>query len=289
MSTSSSEQKPAVVLIHGMWMTPRSWDHCVDHYTDRGYRAIAPGWPGIDKEPEEIRRDPSALKGLGIKKCVDHYEQIIRGLDRPPIIIGHSFGGLFTQLLLDRGLGAAGVAIGTAPPKGVIVLPQSTLRAALPALKNPFNRDGVAPLTPEQFHRRFTNTLSRNESDAIYQQHYIPGTNRAFFEAAFANMSRNSPAAINFRNPARPPLLLLVGGADHISPPALNKKLLKLHRRAPSATESKEYPGRPHFMAGLDGWEEIADDALNWALEHARTGAAQPAAEVAERAPTSPT
>jgi pimeloyl-ACP methyl ester carboxylesterase len=269
-----SAESPTVVLIHGMWMTPRSWDNWVDHYADRGYRAIAPGWPGV-KDPEEMRRDPSALKGLGIKKVVDSYEETIRGLDRPPIIIGHSFGGLFTQLLLDRGLGAAGVAIGTGAPKGVLLLPASTLRSALPALKNPFNRNGLCPLTPKQFRYRFTNTLGQGESDAIYREHYIPGTNRAFFEAAFANMSRNSPAAANYENPARAPLLLLCGGADHISPPSVNKTLLKLQSKAPSATELKVYPGRPHFMAGLDGWEELADYALNWALEHSRSGAAQ--------------
>ena len=266
---------PTIILIHGMWMTPRSWDNWIDHYTDRGYRAIGPGWPGIDKEPEEIRRDPSPLKGLGIEECVEHYDQIIRGLDRPPIIIGHSFGGLFTQLLLDRGLGAAGVAIGTGPPKGVIVLPPSTLRAAVPALKNPFNRNGLAPLSPKQFQWRFTNTLTREESDAIYREQYIPGTNRAFFQAAFANLAPNSPAKVTFSSPSRPPLLLIVGGDDHISPPALNKTLLKLQRRAPSATESKEYPGRTHLTAGMDGWEEVADYALNWALEHAVTAKAE--------------
>jgi pimeloyl-ACP methyl ester carboxylesterase len=256
-----------IVLIHGMWMTPRSWDAWVDHYIDRGYRAIAPGWPGV-KDPEETRRDPSGLEGLGIKKIVDHYDAIIRKLDRPPIIIGHSFGGLTTQLLLDRGLGAAGVTIGTAPPKGILLLPLSTLRSALPGLKNPFNRDGLAPLTKDQFRYRFTNTESQVDSDRIYDEHYIPGTNRAFFEDAFANLVPNSPAQIDFQNPSRPPLLIIAGGVDHISPLAVNRKLVKLQGRAPSATELKEYPGRPHFMAGLDGWEEIADYALNWALEH---------------------
>jgi pimeloyl-ACP methyl ester carboxylesterase len=257
-----------VVLIHGMWMTPRSWDAWIDHYSSRGYPAIAPGWPGV-KDPEETRRDPSALKGLGLTRIVDHYDKIIRELDRPPIIVGHSFGGLTTQLLLDRGLGAAGVAIGTAPPKGIIVLPPSTLRSAFPGLKNPLNRNGLAPLSPRQFRWRFTNTLSQPESDRIYNEHYIPGTNRAFFDAL------GSPAAINFSNPQRAPLLLLVGEKDHISPPALNNKVLKLQSRAPSATASKEYTARTHFMAGMDGWEEIADDALNWALAQVKTPTAQ--------------
>jgi pimeloyl-ACP methyl ester carboxylesterase len=272
----SAETQP-IVLIHGMWMTPRSWDYWVDHYADRGYRAIAPGWPGV-KDPAETRRDPSALRGLGIKTTMDYYEELIHGLGRKPIIIGHSFGGLFAQLLLDRGLGAAGVAIGTAAPKGIQVLPASTLRASFPALKNPFNRDGLCPLTKNQFRWRFTNTVSQEESDRIYEEHYIPGTNRAFFEAAFSNVSRNTPAAVNYENPARGSLLLICGTEDRISPPAVNSKLVKLQSKNPSATELKVYPGRPHFMAGLDGWEELADTALNWSLEHMESRVTQPAA-----------
>jgi pimeloyl-ACP methyl ester carboxylesterase len=252
-----------VVLIHGMWMTPKSWDRWIEHCTARGLRTFAPGWPGV-KDPEETRKDPSGLKGLRLKAIVDHYDAIIRDLNRPPIIIGHSFGGLTAQLLLDRGLGVAGVAIGTAPPKGILLLPLSTLRSSFPALKNPFNRDGLAELSPQQFRYRFTNTVSEEESNRMYEEQYIPGTNRAFFDAL------SSAAAINFDNPARPPLLLIAGSEDHISPLSLNRKLVKLQRRAPSATELKEYDGQPHAMAALDKWRELADDALNWALEHAR-------------------
>jgi pimeloyl-ACP methyl ester carboxylesterase len=259
-----------IVLIHGMWMTPRSWDDWVDHYRDRGYKAIAPGWPGV-KDPEETRRDPSGLKGLSLPQMVDHYEQVIRGLDRPPIIIGHSFGGLTTQLLLSRGLGAAGVAIGTAPPKGILVLPLSTLRSSLPALKNPFNRDGLCPLSLQQFQYRFTNTLSEDDSKRIYDEHYIPGTNRAFFDAL------SSRASVEAGMAARPPLLLIAGSLDHISPIPLNRKVQKLQSKAPSPTALKTYTGRTHFMAGMDGWEEIADYALNWAVEHQPApGASEP-------------
>ena len=262
-----SAERPTVVLIHGMWMTPRSWDGWIDHYRDRGYDAIAPGWPGV-KDPEQTRRDPSGLKGLRLTGIVDHYESVIRGLERPPIIIGHSFGGLTAQLLLDRGLGAAGVAIGTAPPKGILVLPLSTLRAGFPALKNPFDRNGLCPISEKQFQWRFTNTLGREESDRIYDEHCIPGTNRPFFDAL------GSAAAVDSGRAMRPPLLLVAGSEDHISPLALNRKIVKLQGKASSATELKEYPGRTHFMAGMDGWEEIADDALNWALEHQQARAA---------------
>ena len=258
-----------VVLIHGMWMTPRSWDNWVDHYRDRGYKAIAPGWPGV-KDPKETRRDPSGLEGLGLRKIVDHYDSIIRELDRPPIIMGHSFGGLITQLLLNRGLGAAGVTIGTAPPNGVVILPVSTLRSSLPALKNPLNRNGLAGLSPKQFRYRFTNTLGAQESDAIYREHYIPGTNRAFFDVLFSK----SAAGVDWANARRAPLLLIAASLDHISPIPLNRTLLERHGRAASATELKEYAGKTHYMAGMDGWEEIADYALNWALEHQQAPAA---------------
>jgi len=258
-----------VVLIHGMWMTPRSWDNWVDHYRDRGYKAIAPGWPGV-KDPDETRNDPSALRGLGVARMVDHYDSIIRELDRPPIIIGHSFGGLITQLLLNRGLGSAGVAIGTAPPNGVRILPLSTLRASIPALKNPLNRNGLAGLSPKQFRWRFTNTLSQQESDAIYREQYIPGTNKAFFDAVFSK----SAAGVDWANPKRAPLLLISASLDHISPIALGRTIVKLYSKAPSKTELKEYVGRTHYTAGMDGWEEVADYALNWALEHQRAPAA---------------
>jgi pimeloyl-ACP methyl ester carboxylesterase len=261
-----------------MWMTLRSWDNWVDHYADRGYRAIAPGWPGV-KDPEETRLDPSALKGLRLEQIVDHYEQAIRVLDQPPILIGHSFGGLTAQLLLNRGLGAAGVAIGTAPPKGILVLPPSTLRAGFPALKNPFNPNGLCPISPKQFRWRFTNTLSRPESDRIYAEQYIPGSNRPFFDALGA------AAAVDTGRAQRAPLLLIAGSADHISPVPLNRKILKLQSKAPSATELKEYPGRTHYMAGMDGWEEIADYALNWAVEHRR---APPASEPLSSSAPSP-
>jgi pimeloyl-ACP methyl ester carboxylesterase len=278
MSTPASDSASAetIVLIHGMWMTPLSWEAWVNHYTDRGHRVLAPAWPGLDQDPAELRRDPSPLRGIDITNVVDHYEKIIRGLDRPPIIIGHSFGGLFAQLLLDRGLGAAGVALSTGAPKGVLKLPLSTLRSAWPALGNPANLKKETPLTPKQFHWCFTNALSRDESDQVYGRYYIPGSARPFFQAGFANFNPNAKTKVNYRNPARAPLLLVTGTEDRICPPSVNESNFKQQRKAPSATEHKEYPGRSHWP-GQDGWEELADYMLNWTTKHARAGAAKPA------------
>ena len=191
--------EPPIVLIHGMWMTPLSWEHWAARYRERGHQVLAPAWPGLEGEPEEIRRDPSPLEGLSIPDVIDHYEQIIRELDAPPIIIGHSFGGLFAQLLLDRGLGSAGAALGTGAPKGVLRLPYSTIRAAWTALHNPLGKNNIAPLTPEQFHWCFTNSLSREDSDAVYERYYIPGSARPFFQAGYANFNPNAATKVDYR------------------------------------------------------------------------------------------
>jgi pimeloyl-ACP methyl ester carboxylesterase len=257
-----------IVLIHGMWMTPLSWEHWAERYRSQGHTVIAEAWPGLDREPEELRRDPSPLHNLGITDVVDHYDKLIRGLDSPPIVIGHSFGGLFTQLLSDRGLGAANVALGTAAPKGVLKLPLSTLRASWPALRNPFGKSNDVPLTRKQFHWCFTNALSREASDAVYDRYYIPGSARPFFQAGYANFNPNAVTKVDFRNPNRPPLLLATGAEDRIGPPSVNEATWKKQRQAPSASDHKEYPGRCHYP-GQDGWEEVADYLLAWTTEHA--------------------
>src|SRR5438067_13129950 len=142
---------PPILLIHGLWLTPRSWEGWKARFESRGHEVLAPAWPRMQGDVEDIRRDPSSLNGLGVAEITDHYAEIIRGLERPPIVMGHSFGGLVTELLLDRGLGAAGVAISPAPIMGVLRLPIAELRAAFPALRSPANRSKTVELTPEQF------------------------------------------------------------------------------------------------------------------------------------------
>jgi pimeloyl-ACP methyl ester carboxylesterase len=257
-----------IVLVHGMWMTALSWEHWAQRYRDQGHDVLAPAWPGLEGEPEQIRRDTTPLKGLSVTDIVDHYDRIIRELEQPPIIIGHSFGGLFTQLLADRGLGSAAVALNTGAPKGVLKLPLSTLRASWPALRNPFGKNNAVPLTRDQFHWCFTNALSREESDSVYDRYYIPGSARPFFQAGYANFNPNAATKVDYRNADRPPLLLATGTEDRICPPSVNEANFKKQRQAPRATEHKEYPGRCHYP-GQDGWEEVADYALSWAAERA--------------------
>ena len=162
------------MLIHGLWVTPRSWEKWVEHYQGRGYRVLAPAYPGFEVEVEALNADPTPIETLTVTAVVEHLEQHRRRIDQPPIIMGHSAGGLFTQILLDHGYGAAGVAIDSAPAEGVRVTPVSQIRSLFPVLKNPANRHKAVGFTPEQFHYAFATTLSREESDKVYQRYHIP-------------------------------------------------------------------------------------------------------------------
>jgi alpha-beta hydrolase superfamily lysophospholipase len=263
-----------VLLIHGLWMNPRSWEHWIERYSAQGYKVLAPAWPGLEGEVEKVRRDASAVRGVGVKEVVDHYARVIAGLDRPPILMGHSFGGAFVQLLLDRGLGSAGVAIDSAQVKGVLPLPLSAVRAALPVLRSPANKGKAIGLTPEQFHYAFTNNLTAEDSRAVYDRYHVPGPARVLFQGAFANFNPRAATRVDFRNSTRAPLLFLAGGNDHTVPASVNKANARLYRKSSAVTDYHEFPGRSHFTAGEPGWEEVADFALSWAVGHAADHAA---------------
>jgi pimeloyl-ACP methyl ester carboxylesterase len=262
-----------IVLIHGLWMTPRSWEHWKERYESRGHEVITPPWPGLEVEVEALRADPTPLAGLGFQKVTDHLEGIIRGLDRPPIIMGHSMGGGVTQLLIDRGCGVAAVGIAPATVKGVYDFPLSTIRATLPVLGNPFSRDKATPITKKQFHYNFANTLSREESDTLWERYAVPAANKMLFDLATANFNRNAPTKVDFNKPDRAPYLALAFGEDHVVPPPAACSNAKKYKSGTVAYT--RFPGRPHFP-GAPGWEEPADYALDWATEQAakRTGAA---------------
>jgi pimeloyl-ACP methyl ester carboxylesterase len=261
-------QPNSIVLINGLWMTALSWENWVKRYTDRGFRVVAKSWPGMDIDINELRRNSAPIARLGITEIVDHYERGIRGLDLAPIIIGHSFGGLITQILIDRGLGAAGVAIAPAPVKGIIFLPFSTLRVSFPALSNPANNHRALPLSPEQFHYAFTNNLSEEESLTVYNRYAVPGPDHVLFQAAFANFNPHAASAVDFQNNDRAPLLLISGGVDHVSPASVVEANSKLYRKTKAVTEYKNFPERTHYTLGQEGWEKVADYALEWALRH---------------------
>jgi pimeloyl-ACP methyl ester carboxylesterase len=262
-----------IVLIHGLWVTPRSWEKWVERYEGQGYRVLTPAYPGLEVEVEALREDPSPIEALTVPAVVEHLEGVLGGLERPPIIMGHSFGGTFTQILLDHGYGAAGVAIDSVPTEGIRVVPVSQIRASFPVLRNPANRHRAVGFTPEQFHYAFTNTLSEEESNEVYERLQIPAPGRFVWDGVLANFTPgHQDTYVNFSNEDRAPLLFIAGGEDNIMPPAVNQSNAKHYRHVKSPTDYKEFEGRSHYtVIGGEGWEEVADYALEWATEHART------------------
>ncbi len=260
-----------IVLVHGFWVTPRSWEHWKTRYEARGYRVLTPAYPGFEVEVEALRADPSAVEALTVPAIVEHLEAVVGGLDAPPIIMGHSAGGAFTQILLDHGFGACGVAINSAPTEGVLVAPWSQVRSTFPVLKNPANRHKAVGFTPEQWRYAFTNTFTEEESLALYERYHIPASGRILWGSVLANVQPGHQETwVDYHNDKRAPLLFMAGSEDHLMPPKVQRSNAK-HYKSDTLTEVKEYEGMAHLMPAQAGWEQVADDALAWAAEHART------------------
>ncbi|MCB7135348.1 alpha/beta hydrolase [Cellulosimicrobium marinum] len=274
-ATPGGARPDTVVLVHGLWMTPRSWEGWVAHYEAKGMRVLTPGYPGFEIEVEALRENPQVIAELTVPETVDHLAGVIEALDAPPIIMGHSFGGTLTQLLLGRGLGAAGVVVDSAPPEGVRVTPPSQARSLFPALRNPANRHRAVGFTPEEFHYAFTNTLSAEESLAVWERYAIPAPGAWVWDyGLIANFKPGHQETWVDFSVDRAPLLFVAGEKDHIMPPSVNRSNAKHWEKSPALTEYVELEGRDHWTCAAPGWEAVADLALDWALEHARTPAA---------------
>ncbi len=260
-----------IVLIHGLWMTPRSWEHWVPHYEAKGYRVLTPTYPGFEVEVEALRENAEPIATATVPATVAQIAGVINELDRPPILMGHSFGGTLTQLLLDRGLGACGVVIDSAPTEGVRVTPPSQIKSLFPILKHPANRHKAVGFTPEEFHYAFANTLSPEDSAKVYERYHIPAPgNWVWAYGLIANFKPGHQETwVNYKNEFRAPLLFIAGGDDNIMPPKVNKSNAK-HYKGNTVTDYHEIPGRSHWTCGEPGWEEVADYALEWAVANAR-------------------
>lgn len=257
-----------IVLIHGFWVTPRSWEHWITHYERRGFRVLAPAYPGFEVEVEALNADPSPIEALTVPQIIDHLEGVIGALETPPIIMGHSAGGVFTQILLDHGHGAAGVAINSAPTEGVKRVPLSQIRATFPVLKNPANRHRAVGLTEEQWHYAFANTLGEEESRALYERYHVPASGSIFWGSALANIHPGKDDTyVDYANDDRAPLLFIAGTHDNLMPPSIQRSNAK-HYTSDTVTEIREFEG-PHLLPAAPGWETVADEALDWALAHA--------------------
>ncbi len=245
-----------IVLIHSLWLSADSWQGWIDRYRAAGHIVHAPAWPA----------DP----GVGLGEAVAHFDAFIRALPDPPIVIGHSMGGLITQLLVDRGLGRAGVAIAPSKPRGVLRVPLSMWRSLWPVLRDPRNRRREVPISPAHFHYAFANTVSRTESDRWHGRLAIPAPGRVIFDVCTADFMVKAKAAnvIDFARSDRAPLLLIAGDRDHMMPESKVYENFIRYRRSPAPTDFKVFHGRSHLINVLEGWEEVADHAVAWTSRH---------------------
>lgn len=259
--------KSPIVFIHGLWMHSGTWQPWMQYFTEHGYTCYNPDWPGDGATVEASRANPGPIADHRLREVVDGYVKAIESLSQPPILIGHSFGGLIVQILLGEGKGVAGIAIDPAPIKGVWQLPWSALKASSPVLGNPFNISKAVSLTYSQFRYAFANTLPEDEARQLYDRWTVPSPARPLFQVAFATMNPSAENKVNTSNEARGPLLITSGDKDHIVPPVLCKAAWKKYAKSKAVTDFKSFEGRGHSLAIDHGWKEIAEYGLKWLEE----------------------
>jgi pimeloyl-ACP methyl ester carboxylesterase len=253
-----------VLFIHGLWLHATSWEPWAHLFRDAGYEPHAPGWPGDGDTVEASRANPESIAGHGIDDVTKHFAGIIDGLPSPPILIGHSFGGMIAQKLLGQDRAVAAIAIDAAQIKGVLPVPLSALKATLPVFKNPANKDRAVSLTAEQFRFAFASAVSERESQELYEHWTIPAPGRPLFEAAAANFNPHSPAQVATGNQNRGPLLLIAGGKDNTVPESVTRATLRQYRHSEAVTDILEFGDRSHSLTIDSGWREVADACLTW-------------------------
>jgi non-heme chloroperoxidase len=253
-----------VVFVHGLWLLPASWDRWVGLFEEAGYVGVTPGWPDDPQTVAEAREHPEVFAGKGIGEIADYEAAIIRRLDRKPVIIGHSFGGLLTMILAGRGLAAASVAISPAPFRGVLPLPLPALRTASVALRNPANWNRAVPLSYEQFRYSFANVVGEDEAKELYLGYSVAGPGEPLFQAASANINPWTEAAVDSTNPDRGPMLIISADSDHTVPWAISNAAYHKQQHNPGVTEIVKMAGRGHSLTIDAGWQEVAEKALEF-------------------------
>jgi non-heme chloroperoxidase len=261
---ANSTGSTPVVFVHGLWLLPSSWDRWADLFRDAGYAPLTPGWPDDPETVEEAKANPEVFAHKTIGQVADHFEAVIRSLARKPAVIGHSFGGLLTQILAGRGCSAVSVAIDPAPFRGVLPLPISALRAGSPVLANPANRNRAVPLTYDQFRFAFANAVDEDEAKELYETYAVPAPGAPLFQAAAANLNPWTEAKVDTENPDRGPLLIISGEKDNTVPWSIANASYKRQERNEGVTEITEIQGRGHALTIDGGWREVAETALTF-------------------------
>ena len=264
VDAANASGRTPVVFIHGLWLLPSSWQAWTDVFEQAGFAPVAAGWPDDPETVAEARAHPEVFAGKKVGQVADHVVDVIGQLTKKPAVIGHSFGGLMAQIVAGRGLSAAAVGIDPAPYRGVLPLPVSALRSAMPALRNPLNWSRAVTLTPKQFGYGWTNALGDDESAHLYETYHVAAPGEPLFQAAAANFNPWTQAKVDTTNPERGPLLLTAGARDHTVPPAIVNAMFKRQRRNPGVTEVVTIPNRGHSLTIDSGWREVADTALTF-------------------------
>jgi pimeloyl-ACP methyl ester carboxylesterase len=262
--------KQPVVFVHGLWLLPSSWDRWARAFERAGFTALTPGWPDDPETVEQARAHPEVFAGKTVGQVADHFEEIVAKLKRRPAVIGHSFGGLLTQILAGRGLSAASVAISPAPFRGVLPLPISALRSAKPVLGNPANRSRAVPLTYEQFRYAFANAVGEEEARELYSTYAVPASGIPLFQAATANLNPWTEAKVDTKNPDRGPLLIVAGGAEHVVPWSIANASYKRQAANRAVTEIVSIENRGHALIVDSGWREVCETALRFVQRFVR-------------------
>ena len=258
-----------VVLVHGLWLLAGSWDAWRTVFEEHGYAAMAVDWPGDQADHAAAHANADSLSGVGVGQVADHVAEVIGHLDRKPVVVGHSFGGLLVQIVAGRGLALSTVSIDPAPSRGVLPLPYSALKASFPVLRNPANRKRTVTLSFDEFRYGFANAVDAVEARRLYDTFHTPAPGRPLFQAATANLDPTTEAKAEKRNADRGPMLVVSGEKDHIVPWALANAAYKQQRKNEHApTEIVEIPGVGHSLVIDSHWREVADAALAFLARH---------------------
>jgi non-heme chloroperoxidase len=260
-----------IVFVHGLWLLPSSWDRWAELFESAGYGPLQPGWPDDPETVEEAKANPEVFARKTVGQIADHFGDVIGQLERKPAVVGHSFGGLLTQIIAGRGLSAASVAISPAPFRGVLPLPISALRSATPVLSNPANRHRAVPLTYDQFRYAFANAVPEDEAKDLYETYSVPGSGAPIFQAATANLNPWTEAKVDTKNPERGPLLIISADSDHTVPWAIANASFKKQQHNEGITEIVKLEGRGHALTIDGGWQGVAQKALEFVQRFAPT------------------
>ena len=264
IETANASGKTPVIFIHGLWLLPSSWAKWADFFKQAGYAPLTPDWPDDPETVAQARANPSVLAKKTLKQVADHTAEIIKTLNKKPVLVGHSTGGLVAQMLGGEGLAATTVAIDPGPFRGVLPLPFSALKSAAPVLTNPLNRGRAVTLTLDQFKYGWANALDAAEAKQLYDTFHVAAPGVALMQMANANINPWTEAKVNTKNPARGPLLIIDGEKDHTVPWAIANAAYKRQRPNPAVTEIVKIPNRGHSLTIDHGWREVAQTSLDF-------------------------